>query len=258
MNNLKRLISKPIGLGTANIQPYLDQARSKRIIYAALDAGISLFDTSPRYGLSEKFLGDHLPKNESVIISTKVGLDPITSSKMQVIGNQIKTRAKNLLGFNRYKLINGQAQPITPSIVYDFESFQNSIERSLRLLQRERLDVLRVHEPENIINLAELLNWIDEKRQQGLVRFRGLAIHRLGINMLDSRFDDDLIWQYPQAYRAVYQSKCPRPIIFGARKYLFDGRNPADNLKRFIEAEPQATLLTQTSNHRHLDWIKNI
>jgi len=258
MNDLKSLISKPIGLGTANLQPYLDNAQSKRILYAALDSGVSYFDTSPRYGLSEKFLGDHLPKNDSILIATKVGLDPLNSSRSQIIRNQVKARVKRLFRVDRYRFSTSQAQPINPSIIYDFQSFQNSIERSLRLLKRERLDVLHVHEPENIINLDELLSWINEKRLAGLIRFRGLAIHRVGSNTLRSGFDDDIIWQYSWNYNAIYQAKCLNSIIFGTRSFLYQHDDPCLNLNKFLQANPRAILLTQSSNHRHLKWIKSL
>lgn len=54
----------------------MDDELSKSIIYKAIDSGINFFDTSPTYGFgeSEARLGKYLPKNNDLIIATKVGM----------------------------------------------------------------------------------------------------------------------------------------------------------------------------------------
>src|SRR5690349_1157008 len=58
-----------IGWGTA------DDFTSKEAIKAALDNGITFFDTADVYGLghSESLLGEMLEGNKDVVIATKVG-----------------------------------------------------------------------------------------------------------------------------------------------------------------------------------------
>lgn len=258
MNDLRSLIASPIGLGTANLQPYLDGARSKRVLHAALDVGISYFDTSPRYGLSEKFLGDHLPMSDRLIVATKVGLDPLGSSPASIMRDQLKTKLKKLVRGSKPRSLVMTAGHVTPSVVYRFDSFQNSIERSLRLLRRDTLDVLHIHEPENIINLEELLDWVDKKRQDGLVRYRGLAVHRVGFDLLNASFDADIIWQFPWAQKDLYAKKSATPVIFGAGVALHCNGQPVNNLRELIQKTPRAVVLTQTKTPEHLKWVREL
>lgn len=258
MKDIRFMISKPIGLGTASLQPYLDVRQSRQVLYAALDAGITYFDTSPRYRFSENFLGKYLPERSDMIIATKVGLDPLRTSAASLIRDQVKTRIKAHLKRRSQRPEAPKEEMVNPSITYDFGSFQNSVERSLRILRREALDVLHVHEPENIINLEELLDWINVKIQSGLVRYRGLAIHRSGNNLLQTSFDDDIIWQFPWAHKDLFANKCRSPIIFGAGKFLHGDGEPVRNLEAIIQETNPAIVLTQTCDCRHLKWVRNL
>src|SRR5438876_4282480 len=49
-----------VGLGTNNLGMKLDMAQSREVVEAALDEGITLFDTSDSYGASEERLGEIL------------------------------------------------------------------------------------------------------------------------------------------------------------------------------------------------------
>ena len=63
-----------IGLGCNNFGMLLDQADSAAVVHAALDAGITLFDTSDSYGNShsEEYLGAALTGHrDDVVIATK-------------------------------------------------------------------------------------------------------------------------------------------------------------------------------------------
>jgi aryl-alcohol dehydrogenase-like predicted oxidoreductase len=66
-----------VGLGCNNFGRALDQAGSKAVVDAALDAGINHFDTASNYGdgQSERFLGAALGgRRDDVVIATKVGV----------------------------------------------------------------------------------------------------------------------------------------------------------------------------------------
>lgn len=65
-----------VGLGTNNFGMKLDLAQSRAVVHAALDHGITLFDTSDSYGDSEERLGESLQGNrDDVVIATKFGND---------------------------------------------------------------------------------------------------------------------------------------------------------------------------------------
>src|SRR5688572_5916960 len=65
-----------VGLGCNNFGGRLDEARTAGVVRAALDAGVTLFDTADIYGVgkSEEFLGRALRDvRDEVVIATKFG-----------------------------------------------------------------------------------------------------------------------------------------------------------------------------------------
>ncbi len=66
-----------VGLGCNAFGRRFDEARSRPVIHAALDAGIRFFDTAEIYGngLSEEFIGRALGgRRHEVVLATKFGL----------------------------------------------------------------------------------------------------------------------------------------------------------------------------------------
>src|SRR3954447_20978777 len=65
-----------VGLGTNNLGMKLDAAESREVVHAALDEGITLFDTADSYGASEDRLGELLEGHrDNVVFATKFGSD---------------------------------------------------------------------------------------------------------------------------------------------------------------------------------------
>src|SRR3954470_22480121 len=67
-----------VGLGTNNFGMRIDYEASKSVVDAALDAGITLFDTADIYGqgTSEDYIGRALEgRRDKVLIATKFGMD---------------------------------------------------------------------------------------------------------------------------------------------------------------------------------------
>src|SRR5215468_8330352 len=68
-----------VGLGCNNLGGRLDHAASLRVVHAALDLGITFFDTADVYpigksGLSEQFLAEALgERRKHVTVATKFG-----------------------------------------------------------------------------------------------------------------------------------------------------------------------------------------
>ena len=66
-----------VGVGCNNFGSRLDEARTKEVVTAALDAGITFFDTADTYGgqRSEEFLGRALgTRRDDVVVATKFGM----------------------------------------------------------------------------------------------------------------------------------------------------------------------------------------
>ena len=70
------LVVSVVGVGCNNFGWRLDEASSGAVVAAALDAGITLFDTAESYGdgLSEAYLGRAVAgRRDRVVIATKFG-----------------------------------------------------------------------------------------------------------------------------------------------------------------------------------------
>src|SRR5262245_10140880 len=66
-----------VGLGCNNFGMRIDEAATAAVVHAALDAGVTLFDTADIYGgtKSEEFLGRALgSRRNDVIVATKFGM----------------------------------------------------------------------------------------------------------------------------------------------------------------------------------------
>ena len=67
-----------VGLGCNNFGRRLDRRRTRAVIDAALEVGVTFFDTADIYGggESERFIGDALEgRRDRVVLATKFGQD---------------------------------------------------------------------------------------------------------------------------------------------------------------------------------------
>jgi aryl-alcohol dehydrogenase-like predicted oxidoreductase len=136
------------GLFTSALGPGFEASR--RAVFRAVDLGIDYFDTAPAYADSEEVLGRILREvRVPLVLSTKLG---------------------------------GRPQPFDPR---DPGQLTGSVEESLRLLGREVIDVLFVHEPDRPLQYdwwtdpeavqGPVVEVMDTLKKRGLVRFTGLA-----------------------------------------------------------------------------------
>ncbi|MDT8420764.1 MAG: aldo/keto reductase [Desulfuromonadales bacterium] len=132
-------------LGNSQAWGKMDDRRAHRLVAEAIDNGVNLFDTAPNYasGRSEELLGRALPgKRDQVVLVSKFGHQP-----------------------------NGE-QNFSASTLCD------SLDRSLRRLRTDYLDVLLVHNPPNDIYQKDETLWhaLDQARQQGKIKHYGASL----------------------------------------------------------------------------------
>jgi aryl-alcohol dehydrogenase-like predicted oxidoreductase len=143
------LMVSVVGLGTNNFGGRLDLAASRPVIESALDAGITLIDTSDSYGSqggSETIIGSVLAANgrrDEVVIATKFGSDMAGSN-----GPDWGARASR-----RYVMA--------------------AVEASLRRLQTDHIDLYQLHRPDGLTPLAETLSALHDLVVAGKVRYIG-------------------------------------------------------------------------------------
>ena len=144
MRRIGSLDVSVVGLGCNNFGSRIDEARTREVIDAALDAGINFLDTADIYGgtRSEAFIGRILgARRDDVVIATKFGM----------------TRAPDVAG------------GASPAYV------RASVEASLSRLRTDRIDLYQLHEPRPETPLADTLGVLDELVREGKVREIGCS-----------------------------------------------------------------------------------
>jgi aryl-alcohol dehydrogenase-like predicted oxidoreductase len=132
-----------VGLGCNNFGARIDEATSTAVVHAALDAGITFFDTAELYadGRSEEFLGRALGSRRSrVAIATK-------------------------FGHKRWHPDRG-AHPTY---------IRRAVELSLRRLGTDVIDLYQLHTPDPLVPIADTLGALDELVKAGKVREIGCS-----------------------------------------------------------------------------------
>jgi aryl-alcohol dehydrogenase-like predicted oxidoreductase len=128
-----------VGLGCNNFGMRSDEEQSTAVVHAALDAGITLFDTADIYGgtLSEEYLGRALAgRRDEVVVATKFGAP---------VGEP------------------GQGGASARWIV-------EAAEASLRRLGTDHIDLYQQHLPDDTVPLEETLEALDRLVRAGKVR----------------------------------------------------------------------------------------
>ena len=141
------LVVSVVGLGTNNLGMKLDDEQSREVVHAALDEGITLFDTSDSYGASEQRLGALLEgRRDDVVLATKFGSD-------------VRNRGGD----------NGEDWDARGSRRY----IRRAVESSLRRLRTDWIDLYQLHRPDPSTPIEETLSALSDLVREGKVRYLG-------------------------------------------------------------------------------------
>jgi aryl-alcohol dehydrogenase-like predicted oxidoreductase len=165
--------------------PAADKQEAIALLHAAVDRGVTFFDTAEVYGpfVNESLVGEALaPFRGEVVIATKFGFD---------LHPQFDPRG-----------IKG-----TPSLNSQPEHIKRAVEGSLRRLRVETIDLIYQHRVDPNVPIEEVAGAVKELIQQGKVQHFGLSeagvqtIRRAHavqpVTALQSEYS--LWWQRPQA-----------------------------------------------------------
>jgi aryl-alcohol dehydrogenase-like predicted oxidoreductase len=132
-----------VGLGCNNFGGRVDLEGTRAVVDAALDVGVTLFDTADIYGNkggSESFLGEILEgRRDRVVLATKFGGD---------MGDG--TEARGSRGY-----------------------IHKAIDASLQRLRTDYVDLYQYHTPDKTTPFAETFGALDELVREGKVRYVG-------------------------------------------------------------------------------------
>jgi aryl-alcohol dehydrogenase-like predicted oxidoreductase len=139
------LVVSRVGLGCNNFGMRIGPDKARAVIDAAVDQGITLFDTSDSYGDSEEIIGEVLGdgRRDQVLIATKFGSD--------------------------LKGANGPDWGARGSRRY----VRRAVERSLRRLRTDWIDLYQLHRPDPVTPMEETLAALTELVHEGKVRYIG-------------------------------------------------------------------------------------
>jgi aryl-alcohol dehydrogenase-like predicted oxidoreductase len=133
-----------VGLGCNNFGRRIDLEATRAVIDAALDAGVTFFDTADVYGdgASETFIGQCLDgRRDRVVLATKFG--------------------------------GGDAQSRRAKGSRDY--IEGAVEASLRRLQTDRIDLYQHHQEDPDTPLEETIGALDELVRDGKIRAYGTS-----------------------------------------------------------------------------------
>ena len=137
--SLRGLTVSAVGLGCNNFGRRLDLDRTRAVVDAALDAGVTLFDTADVYGgggASERLLGEVLEGHrDEALIATKFGY-------------------------------NDGGSP---------DTVRRAIDASLERLRTDRVDLYQYHRPDGKTPIAETLGAMSELVDAGKVLHLGVS-----------------------------------------------------------------------------------
>ncbi|MDB5475192.1 MAG: aldo/keto reductase [Phenylobacterium sp.] len=132
-----------VGLGCNNFGMRIDEKQTEAVVDAAIDAGITLFDTADIYGgtKSEEFLGKALGKKRNkIVLATKFG--------MRIGDNEAKK------GGSRRWIVR-------------------AVEDSLGRLKTDHIDLYQFHQPDPETPVEETLRALDDLIAAGKVLYIG-------------------------------------------------------------------------------------
>ena len=129
-----------VGLGCNNFGMRVDLDGTRAVVEAALDVGVTLFDTADTYGdtKSETFLGEVLEgRRDRVVVATKFG------GRMEGRGGGSRSHIRE------------------------------AVDASLRRLRTDYIDVYQYHVPDGVTPFEETFGALDELVREGKVRYVG-------------------------------------------------------------------------------------
>lgn len=184
-------IRKPgvLGFGTGHLYGGATRGAALALVHAAWEAGIRWFDTAPLYGhgAAEGILGEALRgrRAEATIVS-KVGIAPVRINLAYRAHAQSARVAARIPGLRR---LLPEPAPLHP-LFHQFSpaSVRASVERSLKVLRTDYLDLLLLHEctPEEAAD-ALLLETLDALKREGKIRAYGAATSRAATAQIAAR-----------------------------------------------------------------------
>ena len=167
-----------VGFGTGGLLRITSARGRQNVLAAALDSGVTHFDTAPLYGFgeSERALGRFLRGRRSkVTLTTKFGLQPSALAARLVIFQTAARRAlERVPSLRRAAVRNAGVLQTPPS--FSRAAAMQSLEKSLRALRTDHVDFFLAHQAcADSMPDDDLVDWLEGVRNAGKISAFGVA-----------------------------------------------------------------------------------
>lgn len=247
-----------LGFGTSNILHYRDTRSALKGLDNAYEAGIRYFDTAPRYGFgwAEKILGQFASgKRKDITIATKAGLEPgrIKSHIPFKILSTLRSQAK---AWSSKSTLHASPQVIMPSpATLSADRLRDSLERSLRQLRTDYVDILLLHEATvSYAHQEEVLRFVSDAIATGKTKAVGIGstpsalIDAEHLNPVYQVLQTDFEWT-PSWHKGPAISLTNSYGLFHAAKDLMNKASDAEFRNRMVN-------ITGMDLHRRQDTLR--
>lgn len=204
-----------------------DDSQVREIIALCKDRGVNLIDTAPAYGRSEERLGELLEQRQDWLICSKVGEE----------------------------FDNGQS-----SFDFSAQHIRHSIERSLKRLRTDYIDIVLVHSDGNdldIINHSDCFEALNLCREQGLIRAFGMSTKSVAGGLLALERSDIAMVTYNTAHREE-EAVIDHALAHGKGIFIKKALNSGHAIQTTVSAttpSPVATNLNYIYAHRGVSSV---
>jgi aryl-alcohol dehydrogenase-like predicted oxidoreductase len=174
-------VTTRLGFGGSGLMGGTSERESLRLLETAFDAGVRHFDVAPAYGhgQAERCLGKFLRgKREQVTVTTKYGiLPPAGAGALEMARRVVRPAVARLPALR--KRVAQAAAGLRSKAKFSAEEARRSLDRSLRELGTDRIDVWLLHEATaDDLDGSDLLPFLEDAQQRGLIGTYGVGAER--------------------------------------------------------------------------------
>lgn len=246
------VVTSALGFGCANLFRVPERNLRRLTLDTAYEAGIRHFDVAPMYGLglAEGELASFLKQRRTeVTITTKFGIEPTLISKgvariqkpvraflaeRPAVGEELKAAGE---GPRSGKF--GRLLYTSPG--YNRRSAKLGLERSLKALATDYIDIFLLHDPVGslITEAPDLAEYLDEQCRVGRIRCWGVTGRAPEVSNVMDKLETATVIQFKDD---IFGS-CPADRLPSERAWITYGAlsRAVPSLRRFLGRSPDAT-----------------
>lgn len=187
-----------IGFGCAPVMGSIGKQESLLAMDVAFDHGINYFDVARSYGFgeAESVLGSFCKnKRDKVVLATKFGIAPSKLGSYLKYLKPIVRKVRNNTGISK-KAFKNTSEKMLTRIDFTFKNAKLSIEKSLKELKTDYIDIVLLHEPlPGFLFDDDIYLYFNDLRSKGVIKKWGVAsfYDDLDETLTVLKYDPDII-----------------------------------------------------------------